>query len=594
MTKLFLKQIVSAILIITFMATQALGQEQLSIDTRITPFSYRGSYMCFTQFNGRANAPGTLTLLQISRRSSRIDYFKVEAIKDGKVVETTISATPEQLTLKHPDGQINICYESANIIRFQAKGIGLRLSIADDFFFLPITKDQFRYMSAKNSQRFVLTRLQGKTTLNKIEKKDKKHKAVYGKLQYDLVPEGNRSAEMVIEEYLTEWPPKTYDKAFEDCVSERRAEFGQWVAQRPKSPKEYDSTTQLAMYVNWSCLVKPRGWIKREGMLMSKTWMNGIWSWDHCFNAIATAPVDPQLAWDQLMVVFDNQMSNGVLPDGTFENDLGLGHVKPPIHGWTIRQMMQIEGAVSTEMLREVYPKLVQWTYFWFNFRDDNRDGILQYNHGNDSGWDNGTVFDVGCPVEAPDLCAFMIIQLDVLAEIAELLSRQDEAQYWTQRADELQKLMIDKLWNGEKFLHRHTTTGVSVQNSISSLSYMPIILGERLPKDIKNKLIEGLKRDLITDHGIATESPKSKLYLADGYWRGPIWPSQMHLLIDGIDRAGEPELAKELAIKFCNMCKKNQFAENFDAQTGEGLRDPAYTWASSVYLAFIRKYTTQ
>lgn len=30
-------------------------------------------------------------------------------------------------------------------------------------------------------------------------------------------------------------------------------------------------------------------------------------------------------------------------------------------------------------------------------------------------------------------------------------------------------------------------------------------------------------------------------------------------------------------------------FAENFDAQTGEGLRDRAYTWIAAVYLILAR-----
>ena len=32
-------------------------------------------------------------------------------------------------------------------------------------------------------------------------------------------------------------------------------------------------------------------------------------------------------------------------------------------------------------------------------------------------------------------------------------------------------------------------------------------------------------------------------------------------------------------------MCEGSGFAENFDALTGEGLRDRAYTWTASAYL---------
>jgi hypothetical protein len=32
-------------------------------------------------------------------------------------------------------------------------------------------------------------------------------------------------------------------------------------------------------------------------------------------------------------------------------------------------------------------------------------------------------------------------------------------------------------------------------------------------------------------------------------------------------------------------MCAKSGFAENFDAKTGEGLRDRAYTWTAAVFV---------
>lgn len=71
-----------------------------------------------------------------------------------------------------------------------------------------------------------------------------------------------------------------------------------------------------------------------------------------------------------------------------------------------------------------VYDALVKWTYWWLTYRDDDNDGIPQYNHGNESGWDNGTAFSGGVPIECPDLTAYLIIQMDVLADIAGRLGR--------------------------------------------------------------------------------------------------------------------------------------------------------------------------
>ena len=56
--------------------------------------------------------------------------------------------------------------------------------------------------------------------------------------------------------------------------------------------------------VNWSALVAPNDRFKPPAMLMSNNWMNAVWSWDHCFNAIALSRGLPDPAWDQLQLPF--------------------------------------------------------------------------------------------------------------------------------------------------------------------------------------------------------------------------------------------------------------------------------------------------
>ena len=64
-------------------------------------------------------------------------------------------------------------------------------------------------------------------------------------------------------------------------------------------------------------------------------------------------------------------------------------------------------------------------------------------------------------------------------------------------------------------------------------------------------------------------------------------------LLVEGLDSVGDVSLAKKLRQEFCQMAQQNGMSENFDAVTGEGLRDPAYTWTSSVYLIFAHQLLT-
>ena len=45
------------------------------------------------------------------------------------------------------------------------------------------------------------------------------------------------------------------------------------------------------------------------------------------------------------------------------------------------------------------------------------------------------------------------------------------------------------------------------------------------------------------------------------------------------------------MARRFLKMVEKSGCAENFDALTGEGLRDRAYTWTSSITLLLAEDY---
>ena len=89
-------------------------------------------------------------------------------------------------------------------------------------------------------------------------------------------------------------------------------------------PKRYEETALLAAYVDWSCIVAKSGFLGRPAMYMSKNWMCSLWSWDHCFNAVALAHENPEAAWDQWILPFDHQDSTGLIPDNVCNSKGGL------------------------------------------------------------------------------------------------------------------------------------------------------------------------------------------------------------------------------------------------------------------------------
>jgi glycogen debranching enzyme len=119
-------------------------------------------------------------------------------------------------------------------------------------------------------------------------------------------------------------------------------------------------------------------------------------------------------------------------------------------------------------------------------------------------------------------------------------------------------------------------------------------MLGKQLPDSVRQKMIADLKQpgQFLTSNGLATERVGSPYYESDGYWRGPIWAPSTMMIVDGLESSGERELARELKLRYCRMAVKSGFSENFDAVSGRGLRDPAYTWSSSVFLILAHQLT--
>ena len=395
-----------------------------------------------------------------------------------------------------------------------------------------------------------------------------------------------RPLELAIREYTGEWDGAVPAADFAAARAAQAADFAAFLARVPAAPAELAETRAAAAHLLWSCSVAKAGYLGRDALLMSKNWMDRLWSWDHCFNAVALAPVRPDLAWDSFLAPFDLQAEDGSLPDSISEGAVVRGFVKPPIHGWALRRLMAATE-LSEAQLSEAYGRIARWTRWWLDCRDRDRDGLCEYDHGNDSGWDNGTAFLRLPPVETPDLATFLAIQCDVLADLARRLGRPDaEAAEWARIADAQIAAMDRELFDAAgRPLVRAAYTHETFSPDTLMLR-IPVLLGDRLPARLRAPLLADLESDrFLTEWGYATESPASPLYRNDGYWRGPIWAPSTLLLCDGIRACGRPDLARRVAERFCRMCAKSGFAENFDALTGEGLRDRAYTWTAAVFL---------
>jgi glycogen debranching enzyme len=514
------------------------------------------------------------------------DALRITAMDDSAI---TTDYQPTKLTLNY-SGKAEIIFAKENTMRIRGKGTGIKI-----FNDIPCGKHIIEM-----DDNFVVAQMGGQylqlgvRMLTGTLKAEQDWNGQWSpNLTFNLLPDENGDWEVELIDYHTPYYYKVEKVESFDVLAKRVDEnFRKFYQNTPEVPEQFEELREFAAYVNWSCVIAPLNFMKRYGMLMSKNWMCNIWSWDHCFNAMALIGGDVNAAWDQMMMMFDHMDCYGALPDMFNDTSATRLNVKPPVHGWAFGKMMDY-AELSLEQLEEARVKLARWTNWWTQLRVG-RNGFPCYYHGNDSGWDNSTAFLPVMPVTTPELIADLIMQMRTLARICNKLGRTAEEKEWNTRADDYKKALIEKFWNGSELVYldgkgeQHTST--------SLLPLLTIILGEELPQEIKDYIVGKLLTPaeaggFLTDWGIMTEQLNSGYYLPDGYWRGPIWAPSTMICIDGLYRAGYKAEAKMLALKFAELCNKGGFAENFNALTGEGLRDRAYTWTSSVFLILMRDY---
>ncbi|WP_410672152.1 amylo-alpha-1,6-glucosidase [Amycolatopsis sp. cmx-4-68] len=545
---------------------------------REIPFSRAGAWFALSPVLSQADCADDVHV--VSHRHGMHAVLSLVPVLGDRRIRAGISAGPAELAWTAPEGRVRATFADGETVRITGSGLGLRVA-ATESTLTPFTGTYFFgdpagalvFTSYETGSRFRVTLLSGEWLRTGEQELGTAERAV-------VVGADGGPWEIALEELGTGRPPYRAATAFDDAAEAARRDFAEFAAAVAPWRGDAAPAAELACYVVWSATVAPGGFLGRPAVLMSKHWMNKVWSWDHCFTALALAPGVPGLAWDQFQLPFDHQEPSGALPDSVTHAEVLRNFVKPPIHGWTLARLRDRlpEGLPAAA---RTYRQLAAWTSFWLDHRRAPGHPLPYYEHGNDSGWDNSTVFRDERLVTTADLAAFLVLQMKELAVLAPAAG--DTAADWEQRADGLLTALLSELWDGSRFLSRGVRSGTARAGS-SLLDLMPIVLGEHLPADVFDHLRTGVAKHL-TAVGLATELPASPHYEPDGYWRGPVWAPATVLIEDGLRRGGDTDLADEVSARFRKTCEKNGFAENFDALTGEGLRDRAYTWTAGAYL---------
>ena len=572
------------------------------LDLTNVPFTRRNSYMVISyitdQFRlfGRKIAEDEGLYLRSVRGDCRMNPLIAHLVPtyQGKAADYTYYSDGTEIVveLKAADAKIEIVFAEENtlLIRGQGEGIGLEFdrlagseSLYDYVITIPYKEREFYEANLfRNASKYIFGSRKGKKSFAQ-DWQEQTAKAC--KIIYEAV---DGEFEATVEEAQVEWKFREYTFSFDEKLAEVKKEFAEFCNTMPEVLDEYEEEKKLASYIDWCSQVKRGGRLTRDALYPSKNWMIGAFSWDHCFIAQALSYHRPKEAWDQFMIMFDYQDETGRIPDAVTDAYITWNFCKPPVHGWTLMKMME-HMELSKEQLQEAYERLAKWTHWWYDYRDSNHNGLCEYYHGNDCGWDNSTVFNHSITVESPDLSAELILQCEALGRISGMLGM-EEADDWKTMAHAQMEKLLKYQFEGNKPVARDRNTGEIISCN-SLLPYTCIILGKRLPEEKAAYIVNALKNEFLAPGGIATEKVDSELYQSDGYWRGPIWAPTTMMVLDGLWQLGEHEFVREVAKRFAGMVQKSGFPENFDSVTGAGNRDRAFSWTASTFMVIMSRY---
>jgi hypothetical protein len=92
----------------------------------------------------------------------------------------------------------------------------------------------------------------------------------------------------------------------------------------------------------------------------------------------------------------------------------------------------------------------------------------------------------------------------------------------------------------------------------------------------------------------VPSHDPRDARFDVKRYWRGPVWHVCNYLIVDGLRRAGESELADRIVADSLELIEASGFAEYYDPNDGTPLGGGRFSWTAAMVLEFLEEAREQ
>lgn len=491
------------------------------------------------------------------RENKSYKLFDLYPVYQGHRTPYSVLTTPVELLLRTQHGIIKICFPEENLMVIKGEnGLGIHISgnLNQHEVIKPRGDKSWEAYFAKTTSLVFSTW----TGFSEIDAKWDWSRLSTPIVEGDFLPDDNGILYMSIEDSEYAGYERKAMASYEEGLSKVQSEWKSFLDKQPLLSARYAEERDQAAWMTWTHLMSPSGKIIRPHIFMDS--ITCASEWQMCENAVALKNNLP-IAIELMLNMLDMQAPTGQLPDFYGDGWSCLAQIKPPIQGWALEILMDTHD-FSTEVPRDylemMYEGYGKWANWFFTHRDNDQDGIPQYEDGDETGNDDSNVFRNAHMVEMPDLCAFLALIFEYEGRLGSILGKKDdEISGWYEKSKKMIQTMIDTFWNGERFIGL-TDTDHKVVDTENLIFYRPIVLGKRLPQNIIDKMAEDLQEEgaYLSPYGLLSQKMTSPEYTLNGFSNGRVGGSENLLIATGLYAAGKKDLAKEIARRFCDGAK--------------------------------------
>ena len=356
-------------------------------------------------------------------------------------------------------------------------------------------------------------------------------------------------------------------------------------------PEQFHLHYAKAVYQILSNTKTPRGRISHLAAFPSRGTYCCHFLWDSCFLSRGAAQFNRKMAEDYLFALAENQEADGKFPQFICVTWNRPDASQPPLIAWAAWHLYREFGNV--ELLKKIYEPVACNVEWWFEKRDDDGDGLVEYLDGLESGWDDSPRFDQG-RIAGVDLNSYLNREMKLLAKMAPIVGRDGEDLLWQRRADEHQKLIKTRLFDPEDgVFYDRLVAENRLQKVLTPASFIPLWCGVKIAPELATEMIA---RYLINPKHFFGARPfpcvaySDRHYEPEQWWRGPVWPNIAWVMTEILRERGFERERREAVNRLLDMMTSSEdLSELYSSATGRPLGATALGWTCSVFMELCR-----